>query len=306
MDKVPVSAFVRVLLFLILLTCGDIESNPGPSNREKQEQGAAPRTIQSKLTDSTFASNSPEGSPVRTQPICTESDAIVHQLKTFIDSKISSLHHSIEERFSELEEKAEKRADELKQGLKGVEKELVEANRRITELEAENMELKKKMDKMESQQDYTNGQLRRNNLIFHGIEQSNNESWEESEKKVRDFVSRELDTVVGETIEIERAHRLTKARNNPQPIVVKFNKYKERERILRESRNLPRESPFKVTEDLPPLVREKRRKLGVFLQAARQDNKRASLRYDKLIIEDDVFVFDQTKEPPQLKKIGNR
>ncbi|XP_065647333.1 uncharacterized protein LOC136077015 isoform X2 [Hydra vulgaris] len=76
---------------------------------------------------------------------------------------------------------------------------------------------------------------RRNNLRFCGIEEIENESWEDSENKVREFLNNKLQ--LHGNFEIERAYRVGKKlpENNKKnrSIVVRFLNYKDKATILR-------------------------------------------------------------------------
>ena len=76
---------------------------------------------------------------------------------------------------------------------------------------------------------------RRNNLRVNGLEEDDNESWDESEKKVRELFDEELKV---KNISIEQAHRSGRKRrddgttNRRRPIVIKFLNYKEKVNVL--------------------------------------------------------------------------
>ena len=77
---------------------------------------------------------------------------------------------------------------------------------------------------------------RRNNLLFDGFQEETNETWEETESIITDFVKEKLG--IEEDILIERAHRKGKiqrndgTRNRKRTIVVKFLNFKDKSRIL--------------------------------------------------------------------------
>ena len=84
----------------------------------------------------------------------------------------------------------------------------------VSGLESRIVETEKKNEQLESQS-------RRDNLKFYGLSEVVNESWEQSETKIRNYTSSELgmdDT----NIKIERAHRLP-SRSRPHPIIAKFS-----------------------------------------------------------------------------------
>lgn len=54
--------------------------------------------------------------------------------------------------------------------------------------------------------DYIENQSRRNNIIIHGVDESPNEKWTETEEKFRSLLSEKM-KIDHQHIEIERAHR---------------------------------------------------------------------------------------------------
>ena len=76
----------------------------------------------------------------------------------------------------------------------------------------------------------------RNNLHFDGLQEQTNETWEESEGIITDFVKEKLG--IQEDILTERAHRTGKKQRNDgtgnrkRTIVVKFLNFKDKSRIL--------------------------------------------------------------------------
>ena len=168
-------------------------------------------------------------------------------------------------------------------------------------------------------------QSRRDNLMFYNIPQEQSETWENSENKVRSYLKSELD--VDETkIRFERAHRVqTKKKTGTQPIVVKLSHFKDRDKVLKtfrakrkerreqaaatgsqDSDNLggqtdqgdnntfpPATRPISVAEDYTERVRQARRNLQPFLQRNLQANKKVYLKYDKIVIENVTFLYDE-------------
>ena len=139
------------------------------------------------------------------------------------------------------------------------------------DLHSENVTLKRRVFSLESQVDKLEAQSCRSNLIFHGINGPSNENWDTSGQKVRSFISETLGLPQADTIDIERAHRLNPAnKKTNQPIIVKFNRYKDREVVLKKAREiLSFESNYGVSEDLTQRVRNARRSLKPFLTEAK-------------------------------------
>ncbi|GFR95864.1 SH3 domain protein [Elysia marginata] len=66
---------------------------------------------------------------------------------------------------------------------------------------------KKTLEQLEHKIDDLESRQKRNNLIFHGIQQTDSrETWEECEKKIKKAIAEKLE--ISEEIKIDRAHRL--------------------------------------------------------------------------------------------------
>ena len=80
----------------------------------------------------------------------------------------------------------------------------------------------------------------RRNVRFDGIPETENETWEATEAKLRKFLYDELD--ITEDLYIERAHRVARNQSNkeaaddlakPRTIIAKLLDYKEKEEIMK-------------------------------------------------------------------------
>ena len=279
LNGIPPVARCLVLLFLTL--CGDVESNPGPKQSTLTDTGVT--VTNDSQTMKLRSGNSATGSKVSTPSEAPWAD-MLKEMKQ-LNGKMDTLSTKLNEKIDGLNTEVQKLRSETK-----------ECNDRINSLEDTNRQLNEKIDKLESKLDYQQGQSKRDNLIFHGIEQSENETWEESENKIKHFIKNKLN--IEDHVDIERAHRKSAARTKPQPIVAKFSHYKDRTRVLKSAR-LMRESldhGQRVGEDCSDMVKEKRRKLWPTMQKAIEDGKRAAMRHDKLIIEGDVYVYDSVSQ----------
>lgn len=89
--------------------------------------------------------------------------------------------------------------------------------------------------------------------------------------------------------DVERAHRIGKfAPNKKRPIIIKFNSFKTKERILSQSFKL-KETNYAISQDYSASVRIARAKL---VAHGRSLNCPFKLRYDKLYANQKCFVFD--------------
>ncbi len=83
------------------------------------------------------------------------------------------------------------------------------------------------------------------------------------------------------------------------PIIVKFNSFKDRATVRRAAFDkLDSQSRQKVSEDFTQRVRETRKTLCSFLVRARNNGHTASMKFDKLVIDGNVYKYDpQTHKP---------
>ena len=171
----------------------------------------------------------------------------------------------------------------------------------------------------EEKRERLEAQSRRENLP------EKNETWEDTENKMREYISRDLE-MNQENISIERAHRI-QGTEKTRPVIVKFSFYKDKESVLKkykqkrkivndliQDRENARQNAehaneyyeeidfglfrknVTVCEDFPNPVMKARNDLRKFLRSAIAYLKNAYLRYDKLVIENEVYEYDSTEE----------
>ena len=129
---------------------------------------------------------------------------------------------------------------------------------------------------------------RRNNLRFYGFQEETNETWEEGESILTDFVKEKLE--IEEDILIERVHRTgiqrnDGIRNRKRTIVVKFLNFKDKLGILHTYREkkLWKEKIF-INEDFPEETASIRKGLLQKAKDLRSQNKVAKVVHDRLIV----------------------
>lgn len=132
--------------------------------------------------------------------------------------------------------------------------------------------------------DYLEGQTKRNNIIIDGVPESENESWNDTESKVRKILSENLQ-MNEKQIEIERAHRAgdPKTANRHRPIVVKFLRWKDKEAFMATGKKLKNTNIY-LNEDYSEAVRLKRKELIPKMKAERANGNIAYIRHDRLIV----------------------
>lgn len=131
------------------------------------------------------------------------------------------------------------------------------------------------LQNMSGKADYLDGQFRRNHLVTDGIQESQSETWAESEDKVRKLFSEELQ--FDQHVELERAHLSGK----PRPTVVKFLRFKDKLAVLEKAKCLKWSFIFIISE----AVCQRRKELIPAMKVAREGGDIAylSLRFQLLI-----------------------
>lgn len=339
--KVP-SAYISqglrwiVVLSILLLNSGDVESNPGPSDRtgrtSKQKDSSninasdninVSHTRQRTLSSS-FSLSQPTGNRRQSR---TDSATDITMLSQQVERRrntgstgttASQVTTGVTNAFSPAHSSHSSDEGSMFDFLRQMKHDLVSQNNRVTDelrivntkidsltdsvlqlksenekLRDENQILRSEVTAMKDVLDKVENQSRRNNLRIDGIPGSISENWTDTENKVRDFIKNELGLPDKELVEIERAHRVRSKNPAVCTTVVKFSKYKDRECILNAANtSLARDSVYTVRPDYTDRIKRHRRELGSRMIEERQRNNYAVLRYDKLIINDKVFKFD--------------
>ena len=136
----------------------------------------------------------------------------------------------------------------------------------------------------------------RDNLIFFGFEECRTFDERMNENcidKILSFCEKglNLENVRNSVkLELERAHRIgkfTAAKN--RPIVVKFNSYQDKLSVKKRAFDQLKDSQFRVSEQFPKVIQERRKTLIPHLIKAKQEGKKAALSDDKLYIDNQLF-----------------
>ena len=166
----------------------------------------------------------------------------------------------------------------------------------IKSIDEEMKEIKKIVDnnraETKEQLRIQEGRSRRKNVRFDGIPETENEKWEETEKKSRKILYSELD-ITGE-LYIERAHRVARNQSSkeasndlakPRTIIAKLLDYKEKEEIMKRAFKL-KDTGFYIREDYSKETISIRKKLWEEVKNLRKKGKYAVLKYDKIVTHD--------------------
>lgn len=133
---------------------------------------------------------------------------------------------------------------------------------------------------------YLEQRIREKNIIFFGVDESDNENVEETLVEICQNTMKIQNFSINN---IGSARRLGKYINNKtRPILVELSTKKMKIEILQKARLL-KDSNIFVEEEYPQEVLAERRKLLPRLKQARKEGCKAFLKYNKLIINEKIF-----------------
>lgn len=164
----------------------------------------------------------------------------------------------------------------------------------------ENFVLKKTLDDLEAKMESLECPSRRNNLIFVGInEEDDQKTSQQCEEKLKGILEKasllELD--------FERVHRMgvkVEGKNKPRQVIPKFSNFKERDKVWQSRFEISRSCKIWIEGDFPEGIKSRRQKLLPALKAAQRSTevKHATLRLDKLIVDGRVYTVETMKSLP--------
>ena len=212
---------------------------------------------------------------------------LLEQQMERIDEKFSSLELNLNQQVKQLEASF----SELKNSINFQTKETEELKETVKILEGE---VKDKEKALQNEVDKLSMYVARENAVFMGIQEKQGE---EVKMVLRDFFINNLKLSEEEVdnIEYQRVHR-TAAKTTPRPIKARFLRYEDKERIMRNAKNL-KGTNFFVRDDIPMRMRNARKAQIPVLIAARNAGKLAYFSRsepDKLFV--DKVLIPVTKQ----------
>ena len=143
-------------------------------------------------------------------------------------------------------------------------------NSGLAALEKENNKLSALVKEIENKNLYLEAYSRRENVKFENIPEEDPK--EDTEMVLRSFLERELGFSDAANIEIQRVHRLGKKKEEkPRPILARFLRYKDCEKLYSLGHRL-RGTDFKMYQDLPFEILERRRTQMETFKKAKRSN----------------------------------
>lgn len=156
---------------------------------------------------------------------------------------------------------------------------------------------KKKIEQQDVKLLHLQARSMRDNLVFGGIDEKENENWHETEAKMKNFLKQELRMPNVDDIIIERAHRIgPKMNDRPRNIVAKFGLSSVKDSVFRYVKNLKGKKQFSVQEQLPAEITECRKRLWNKYKTAKADpTNKVKWSLDKLIVNGQTFTAKDDK-----------
>lgn len=185
-------------------------------------------------------------------------------------------------------------------------------SRKIAAIEAQQENIKTKQQQTEEKLTEVQWRSMRENLIFTGIDEDETDVYNENcEEKLCEFFSSKLN--IHDEMPLDRVHRLGKYKGQqpfPRPIIAKFHRFRDRERVRFAAPETLKGTKYGVREQFPVEIENKRKVLYPIMKKAREnsDNKVRLVR-DKLFINNVEYVPDpkdvteQGAKPKSYKNI---
>ncbi|KAH9359721.1 hypothetical protein HPB48_011077 [Haemaphysalis longicornis] len=246
---------------LLLLTSGDIELNPGPSSSSDSESETQLNSqILKKILKEQTQTN-------KTLALLTNNLKEVESAVGDIQTRITN----IEQELCPIE-KCEQRLEKVD-----------EACNNMTKLV---LELVAKVDDLENRS-------RRNNILVYGVKEDQDEDSEKLERKVNEEIFKKILGV--EVNSIERIHRIgLKHAERHRPIILRFFNYVDKTKVMSSCFKL-KGTKIAISEDFSKNVRDIHAKLWRSAAKEKGSGSKVSLRYDKLKVDDRVYVWDAAR-----------
>ena len=201
---------------------------------------------------------------------------------------LEGFQHKASKDINDLQESLSFTEGKYKTNIANVEEKQENISQKIATIEEENRELTARTKDLETKNLYFEAYSRRENIKFEIINEFEEDSQKENTEHVlRMFMETELGYMDASSVEIQRVHRLGKKKENgPRPILARFLRYKDCEKILSLGRRL-KDSNYKMYQDLPYEIVQRRKRLMATLKKAKANKIPAAFskaQPDKLFV----------------------
>jgi len=309
---------------MLLILSGDIETNPGPGREKKPDPK---KVMEEKVNthdekieglEKTVSEQKKKIKEMTEKQVDLEralEDQKVELTKSFEDKKVvDSTLNEIKAALNDGKKKQKESDDEiasLKKELDAIKSQLSGS---LSKLGSSTQDTSSKMKGMENALEDLQDKLYEldksweNNLVFYGINTIKDEEERPQllENKVREILRINLGlTRDVPVLRMKRAATGTNIRGS-KPVTVYFQNYSDKEEILRKTQFLSGSNIY-IAEDFSKKVRDKRTELRKFMkqQKKRSPTSKMSLRYDKLMIDKDVYTYNEVAGIVELQTPAN-
>lgn len=202
----------------------------------------------------------------------------------------------------------EKRDIRIETKLDGLQRELNSVKVENEQLKKENEHLKERSAHHERILERMSREIKKRNIIIHGIEDQKEESNLQLKEKVRAML-RDMRIEVEMEKEVVEVRRLGKhQKERPRPIQVEFGKWEKKMEILKGTKNLKGRNIY-IEEEYSKETQDIRKQLFKHRDKIRSQGHHAIMRYNKLIINGDEYNLEQLKDlekDPETEKEVSR
>lgn len=172
----------------------------------------------------------------------------------------------------------------------------------------ENVQLKKQIAEQNKKIGEMEREIRRKNIIIKGVEDQENEKIEETNDKVK-AIFETMEVNINTNMDIDEIRRIGRYKTGAtRPILVKFISGKKKTEILKGAKMLKGTNIW-IDEDYARDIQAERRQLLPQLKEARQKGYNAKLRYNKLIVNNEIFTVEdlvQVESPAEANSDKKR
>ena len=180
-------------------------------------------------------------------------------------------------------------------------------HRRSDQNKRESTRLARQVRDLEDKLSYLEGQSKHNNLAFHGIPEEKDETWDDCEAAVTKILEKKMgmeEAWRDTDIAIERAHRIRRfPRGRTRPIVIKFANCKHKNNVFKNNSKL-QGSDYRTQEQFSDKIMQERKSFQPMIEKVIKEEKPFFVRYNKLIIDEIVYMFDyETNTVRPLKDV---
>lgn len=186
----------------------------------------------------------------------------------------------------------------LKNRITAIDKKIDNSILEMQNLREENKCLREQLNKQGNRLEMMEREMKKNNIIIQGVEDTEKMDTAQLKTKIEELLNNigvniNLDTAASEIKKIG-----TYQINKKRPILIKLIQREKKMDIIREAKKLKGTNVW-ISDDFTKQAQQDRKALIPHLKMAREDGRKAVLKYDKLIIDGEIYDRYSIKESHQ-------